>query len=248
MMTDITDHEGPNPLARPPLPKRFYKAVGLGADGDLHVVQLDGRTARTPGRSPLGVAERSIAEALAAEWDAQAEHIDPATMPLTRIVNSAIDGVAAKMAETRADIVAYAGNDLLCYRADSPEELVRRQAELWDPLLDWADRSLGARLLTGEGIIPISQPEAAVARFAEALQPFDPLRLTALHVATSLTGSAVIPLALAHREIEGNAAWDAAHVDEDWQARQWGEVDEAGARRRARRRDFDAVVAILRAG
>lgn len=239
-------HSETGDLKRPSLPKRFYRRVDVAEAEGLYAPVLDGKHVRTPGRALLGTEQRSLAEAIAEEWDAQTEHIDPTTMPLTRIANSAIDGVAVRMAETRADIAAYAATDLLCYRAESPGELVERQAKVWDPLLDWAADTIGARLVMGEGVIPVDQPPEAIEAVGTALESYDALALAALHMATTLTGSAILALALARRRLETPDAWVAAHIDEDWQMAQWGEDAEAAARRAAKLRDFEAAALILR--
>ena len=230
---------------RPPLPRRFYKAVSLVEEPDGFALTLDGKLAKTPGGAKLLLPSRAVADEAAAEWDAQAEFIDPVTMPLTRIANSALDAVATREEAVRDDIVAYAGNDLVCYRAPAPAGLVVRQAELWDPLLDWAEQAIGARLATGEGIVPLNQADDAIAAVAKAVAPFGVFPLTALHIATTLTGSAILSLAVAHRRLTAEAAWEAAHVDEDWQIAQWGEVSEATARREARWREMKAAALIL---
>ncbi len=232
-------------LKPPELPKRFYKEVSVGEEGDLKVVKLDGRVVKTPGRAPMGVSDPDLANAMAEEWDAQVETINPALMPLTRIVNTAIDAVAGKMAETRADIVAYAGNDLLCYRADSPEALAARQAEHWDPLLRWVADEFNASLRVATGILPVDQAPESLEGFDRALGRFDPLGIAALHVATTLTGSAVLALAVAQSRLAGEEAWTAAHIDEDWQMAQWGTDAEAIQRREARWRDMAAASLIL---
>jgi chaperone required for assembly of F1-ATPase len=244
-MTETADPNDLAKLARPPLPKRFYKAATAAPEGNLHVIKLDERPVRTPKRALLAFADPALAEAVAGEWEAQKEVIDPAVMPLTRITNSAIDNVAERMAETAADIAAYAANDLLCYRAESPEGLAKRQGELWDPLLAWADEAFGTRLILGEGVVPVQQTEEATARLAEAVGGFEALPLAALHVATTLTGSAILALSVAHGRLSAEEAWTAAHVDEDWQIAQWGEVAEAKARREARWREMEAAAFIL---
>ena len=230
---------------RTPRPRRFYKAVSLVEEPDGFALRLDGKPAKTPGGARLLLPSREAANEAAAEWEAQVEVIDPVTMPLTRIANSALDAVARREEAVRADIVAYAGNDLVCYRASTPVGLIARQAKLWDPLLDWADKTLGARLATGEGIVPLSQSDAAIAAVAKAVEPFGVFPLTALHIATTLTGSAVLSLALALGRLTAEAAWEAAHVDEDWQIAQWGEIAEATARREARWREMKAAALIL---
>ena len=247
MRPAVVDSEGPpGEISRPSiLPRRFYENAELAAEGDLYVVVLDGRRAKTPGRAPLGVPDRTIGEALAAEWEAQADVIDPAKMPLTRIVNTSIDGVSSKLDEARRDIAAYAVNDLLCYRADSPEGLVARQIAAWDPLLDWMFDEFGVRLEVGAGVLPLTQSAHAVGRIAGSLAPFEALPLTATHVVTTLTGSAVLALSVALRKLTPEEAWSAAHIDEDWQIEQWGAVPEAVERRESRWREMAAAALIL---
>ena len=229
------------------LPGRFYKEAKAEPHGDLFALKLDGRLAMTPAKQPLAVASRPVAEALAGEWASQGEHIDPASMPLTRIVNSAIDGVAGEMPAVRADIVSHAGSDLLCYRAEGPEGLVEAQNAAWAPLLAWAKEALGARFILAEGVMPVKQDEATLAAIARAVEGYGPLALAALHTVTTLTGSAIIALALAKGRITPDEAWATAHVDEDWQMEKWGADEAAVSRRSARRREFDAAAAILAA-
>ena len=234
-------------LARQELPRRFYKEARAAPGADGFVVLLDGRTAKTPGRRALRVDRQAVAEAMAAEWAAQGETIDPATMPVTRIVNAAIDGVAEAMDAVRADIVSHAGTDLVCYRADEPEGLVSAEEAAWAPLVDWTGRALGAALSVGTGIAHVRQSPEALAAIDRAIAPFDPLDLAALHTITTIGGSAVIALALAKGTLTADEAWTAAHVDEDWQIRLWGADEEAMTRRAARRREFDAAALILAA-
>jgi chaperone required for assembly of F1-ATPase len=233
--------------ARPVLPRRFYKAATAGARGDTYAVFLDGRPAKTPGRHGLAVPQQAVAEALAAEWDAQGEHIDPRTMPLTRLVNAAIDQVTGEMAAVRAEIVRYAGSDLVCYRAAGPRALGERQAAAWDPLVLWAREALGARFVLAEGVIHVAQDRAALAAIERAVEPFDPLRLAALSTATTLTGSALLALGVAHRVLSAEEAWNASLVDEDWEMRQWGQDEEALAVRASRWREMEAAAFILNA-
>lgn len=231
-------------LSRPELVKRFYGKAEAAEAEDGFAVHLDGRPLRTPARTLLVVPSRPLAEALAAEWAAQGARIDPASMPLTRIVNSALDGVAREMETVRGEIVRYAGSDMLCYRAEGPARLVRRQAESWDPVLAWAREELGVRLVLGESVMFVSQPEASLAAVREALAGLDALRLAALHVMTALTGSALIALAVMRRRLDIEAAWAAAHIDEDWTAEQWGTDAEAAARRAARFADMRAAATL----
>ncbi|MCT8265681.1 ATPase [Afifella sp. JA880] len=230
------------------LPKRFYKraeAVETESGFELH---LDERPARTPGKKPLAVARADLGRSLAEEWDAQGERIDPLTMPLTRLANVAIDGVADEMPAVREEVAAYAGTDLLFYRAGEPEALVARQREIWDPLLAWAESRFSVRFRLVEGVMPVDQPEEGLQAVREALEGFDePLSLAALHTATTLTGSALIALALAEGVIDAEAAWAAAHVDEDFNISQWGEDFEAKERRDRRGSEFSVAAMVLRA-
>jgi chaperone required for assembly of F1-ATPase len=232
-------------IGRAPPPKRFYEAATAGPHEAGFAVHLDGRVAKTPAGKPLAVARQEIAAALAAEWAGQGETLDPAAMPLTRLVNSALDGVADEMEAVRADIVRHAGSDLLCYRADGPEGLVARQEEMWAPLLAFAREALGARLKLAEGIMHVEQDEATLDAIARALSGYDALSLAALHTVTTLTGSAVIALAVAHGRASPEDAWAAAHVDEDWQMCQWGYDEEALARREKRWREMQAAGLVL---
>ena len=225
-----------------PLPKRFYKDVSLAqeAAGGWRVL-LDGRSIKTPGKRQLELPTRGAAELVAHEWRAQGASIDPATMPATRFANTAIDAVAAAQGEVAADIVAYAGRDLLCYRAQAPNDLVLAQAQAWDPVLAWAREALGAPFTVTQGIMPIDQPATALDAVARAITPHDPFRLTALHVMTTLTGSAISALAHERGAIDWEQAWAAAHVDEDYQASLWGEDYEAVEKRKRRRSEFEAA-------
>ena len=166
-------------------------------------------------------------------------------MPLTRLANTALDGVRGREPEVRADVVKYAGSDLLCYRAERPEGLVARQREIWDPLLAWAQARLGAEFRIAQSLMPVAQPVESLERLGEALAPLDAFRLTALHVVTTLTGSALLALAVLERHLEVEAAWSAAHVDEDWQIAQWGADTEADARRAARWREMLSAARML---
>ena len=232
---------------RPPPVSRFYKAVEVREADGRHALSLDGRGARTPGRNPLSATSRPLMLKVAEEWERQRETIDPADMPLTRLLNSAIDGVVHTMAETRADIVSYAGSDLLCYRAEEPDTLVVRQAHAFDPVLRWAAESLGARLKVTTGVMHVAQPPEALAAIAAALDTYDdPVALAALSVMTTLTGSALLALGVARGFLSAEAAWQAAHVDEDFQAERWGADAEAVARREGRWREFEAAVIAVR--
>ncbi|MBN9445078.1 ATP12 family protein [Bosea sp. (in: a-proteobacteria)] len=245
----------PDPVAaaqqamRNPLPARFYKQAGtLEQDGLFHVA-LDGRMARTPARKPLAVGSRPVAEALAAEWEAQSERIDPARMPLTRLVNSALDGVADQQEAVRAEIVRYAASDALCYRAGEPAELVALQDAVWQPVLREVEALIGGRFVLSQGVVFAEQPMETLAAFARKVGAIPaPLALAGAHNVMTLTGSAILTLALAHRLIGPDATWEAAHLDEDYQISVWGQDEEAAERRAIRRREFDAAVLLLEHG
>lgn len=224
-----------------PLPKRFYKQASTGETAEGFAILLDGRPVKTPAKKALVLPTRAAADLVAAEWEAQADVIDPGRMPITRLVNSALDGVAAQVDAVFDDIVKYAGTDLLCYRADTPQSLVDAQAAKWDPVIYWAAEELGARFILAEGVIHQQQPESAISAFAATLARYrTPLEIAALHTMTSLTGSAILALAFAEGRISAEQAWTAAHADEDWNIEQWGSDAEAEARRAHRWQDMKA--------
>ena len=234
---------------RPPALRRFYKSVEVVAvDGGGFALRLDGRGARTPGKRQLVAPTRAVAELIAAEWAEQGETIEPMSMPATRLANSAIDGVADALGATRAAIAAYAAADLVCYRAEAPAALVALQAEAYDPVLAWARDRLGARFVTTVGVAHVAQPEAALAAARAAVEAYvDPFAVAALHVMASLAGSLLLTLMTAAGALSAEAAWRAAHVDEDFQIGRWGEDEEAKRRRAARWRDFAAAAKVLAA-
>ncbi|MBX9682748.1 MAG: ATPase [Hyphomicrobium sp.] len=231
-----------------PLAKRFYKAVAVGAaappDSGYQIL-LDGRAVKTPAKRPLQVPTLPLAEAIAAEWSAQTDTISPATMPLTRFANTAIDAVADTRDAVAADIAAYAGSDLLCYRAETPAELARLQSERWDPIIAWAHEALKVQFTVVTGVMPVAQPAAALAAFGSALHPHEPFRLTALHVMTTLTGSGLLVLAHARDFLSAHDVWTAAHVDEDYQISLWGCDAQAADRRVGRHAEFMAASTFL---
>ncbi len=233
-------------LTAPVRLRRFYAKVEMPEEEGGFVLRLDGKRAMTPGRKPLAVPRRDLAEAIAAEWAAQGEFIEPITMPVTRLANSTVDAVAARQSDVRSEVIAYAGTDLLCYRAGEPEELVARQREAWDPILAWAERRHGVRFVLSEGVVHVAQPAPTLAAMAAAVEGFeDPFRVAGLNLATTLTGSALIALALAEGALDVDAAWRAAHVDEDWNISRWGEDMEAARRRARRLADFRAAALAL---
>jgi chaperone required for assembly of F1-ATPase len=231
-----------------PLPKRFYaEATVSPVDGGFAVL-LDGKPVKTPSRHGLVLPTQAAAALVCTEWQAQGEVIDPGTMPITRLANTALDAVAVSMEEVLADIVRFSGSDLLCYRADGPQELVARQSAKWDPVLDWLADQHGARFLQTSGIIHVQQPQAATDAFHLALQPHNNVfALASLHLMTSLTGSAILALALADGHVSLEQAWELAHLDEDWTDEHWGTDSEAEARRKARFADMQAAYRVLTA-
>jgi chaperone required for assembly of F1-ATPase len=232
--------------ARASLRKRFYKHASVAdtaGEGGFAVL-LDGKPVKTPVRRALAAPVRPLAELIAREWEAQETVIEPARMPLTRLANAVIDAVADHAGAVTDEVTKYLGSDLLCYRADSPPGLVARQTQHWDPVIDWARDKLGARFVLVEGIVYAAQPDDTIAA-ARAAIPQDLWRLGAVASITTLTGSALLALALAHSAIEPAAAWAAAHVDEDWQMEYWGRDDQALERRAYRLADFEAAVSVL---
>jgi chaperone required for assembly of F1-ATPase len=232
---------------RGPRRKRFYATTGVveAAEGGF-AVTLDDKPVRTPSGRPLVAPLREIAVAMAAEWDAQQETIAPLTMPMTRFANSVIDAVVDRVEAVADDVAKYLGSDLLFYRAGHPEALVAREAALWDPVVFWAAETLGAHFILAEGIVHVRQPDSAIAA-ARAALPADAWSIAAVHVVTTLTGSALLALALLRHAIDPDQAWTAAHVDEDWNIEKWGVDEEVAARRAARLVDFRAAASILNA-
>jgi chaperone required for assembly of F1-ATPase len=227
---------------RPRLRKRFYERATAGEGG---AVLLDGKRVHTPARKHLIAPTRALGEALAAEWNAQADLIDPARMPLTRLANAVIDAVAEKPNAVAGEIENYLGSDMVFYRAETPAALVERQQQAWDPVLAWAQETFGARFVTVAGVMHVQQPAGALAVVRAAI-PREPWRLGALASITSLAGSGLVALAVAHGAIDADEAWVAAHVDEDWQMSQWGRDEIRLARRDYRRAEFDAATTMLK--
>lgn len=256
----INDAEAGLPLSEPDpvrrtqaqmkqaLPKRFYQDVAAVDTVDGFVIQLDGRPVRTPGKALLALPSRNAAELVVAEFAAQQEVIDPVSMPVLRIVNSAIDGVAPDMQAVLEDVIRYCGSDLVCYRSDAPQALVERQAAAWDPVLGWARSALGAQFYLAEGVMHVTQPQGSLDAVGAWLrQRQNPFWLASIHVLTTLTGSALLALAAEAGALSSDQTWAAAHVDEEWNIEKWGEDDEAVARRQARYHDFSAAISLIRA-
>lgn len=235
-------------LNRVELPKRFYKEVAAGPVEGGFTVTLDGRQARTPAlKVPVLVPAAAIATAMAAEWGAQGKVIDPGTMPTVRLVNSALESGETSVPAFRDEIVKFAGGDLLLYRADSPQPLVVEQERHWDKALVEIARHFGVSFQPTFAIKHQPQPQTTLERLAAALEGEHLLTLTAMVSMTGLTGSGLLTLGYWHRLLDVEQIWAAAHVDEDYQISQWGQDDEAAARRALRRVEFDTAVAVLEA-
>lgn len=250
LFEDIFDNQPLEPseaarrAQRPQRRRRFYREVGIKPGEDGFRVVLDGQGVRTPARHALAAPIAELAEALAAEWQRQDEFIDPLRMPLTRLANSIIDGVATTPAAVVADVEKYLASDLVFYRAEAPEGLVAQQAKAWDPVLSWAGASLGADFVRVRGLRHVAQPPQALAAAGAAI-PRGTWRLGAVHAVTTLTGSALIALALANGALSLDAAWTAANIDEDWNMDQWGQDDWALERRAFRFTEMQAAAVVL---
>jgi chaperone required for assembly of F1-ATPase len=219
--------------------KRLYKTATVQAvEGDGYGVMLDTKRLLTPAKLPLVAPSHALAQAIAEEWRAQGADLKPHTMPLMRLASTAIDLVAKRHGDVVAEIAAYAGTDLLCYRADQPPELAARQHAVWQPLLDWAILRYDAPLIVTAGIVPVTQPATTLHALAVAVAAYPPMRLVALHAITTATGSLIIALALLEGELDADAAFAAAQLDENFQIERWGEDYEAADRRAALKADI----------
>jgi chaperone required for assembly of F1-ATPase len=221
--------------------KRRYTAAGIVSFGALFAIALDGKTIRTPAKRDLVVPNRALAAAIADEWQAQGEDVLPHTMPLTRLASTAIDLVAQRRVQVVEEIVAYAGSDLLCYRAEQPPELIAREHEAWQPLVDWATLRYDAPLIVTSGILPVRQLPETMRAFTAAVDEYDPLLLTALHAITTVAGSLVIALAVLDGRLDALEAFEVAQLDETFEIEKWGEDEEQSERRAALQDDIAAA-------
>ena len=226
--------------------KRFWTSASVTETEGGFGVLLDARSVKTPSKAPLTVPTRNMAQAIAAEWDAQSEVIDPLTMPVTRGANAAIDKVAPMRAEVIEELSGFGGTDLLCYRADAPEELRAKQADAWDPWLAWSANALDAPLLTGQGVMHVEQPAHSLARLAAEVGRFDNFQLAGLHDLVALSGSLVLALAVTYDKLAAEEAWRLSRIDEDWQISQWGEDEEAEAVARKKAEAFGNAARFFR--
>ncbi len=209
--------------------KRFWDVASIVSADDGFTVHLDSRPLRTPGKSALIVPTQAMAAGIAAEWDAQTGKIDPNTMPITRAANSAIEKVAPQKDAVVAELAGYGKSDLICYRATGPDALIAQQAEAWDPWLAWAANALDAPLVTTQGVMPVLQPEASVARLRTEVANLDHFQLAGFHDLVAISGSLVLSLAVTSGKLAASEAWKLSRVDELWQIAQWGEDEEATA-------------------
>ena len=226
--------------------KRFWKnAATVPQDGGRGIA-LDGRPVRTPARAPLVVPSERLAEAIAAEWNAQGSDIDPAAMPMTGIANAAIDLATGDRAAFAETIAAYAQTDLLCYRDDRDAALQGEQASAWNPLLAWAEARHGIEFALAQGVLPIDQPAATVAALREAVHALDPFRLAPLSPLVTIGGSLVAGLALVEDAFAADMLWEAVSLDELYQERRWGADSEAQKARARRAADWGNAARFLR--
>lgn len=207
--------------------KRFWKNAGISETEGGFAIELDGRALKTPAKTPVVVPTRALAEAIAAEWDAQGEEIDPLSMPVTRCANSALDKVALQHAEVADMLAEYGGTDLLCYRAEGPDALVKRQAEAWDPLLDWANKTYGARLKPVAGVMFQGQDSDALEALRKAVHAMDNFELAAFHDLVCISGSLILGFAAVSDFAPIDELWAHSRLDESWQEEQWGVDEEA---------------------
>jgi len=219
--------------------KRFWTEVTVMPEDGGFAIKLDGRSVKTPAKAPLIVPSEKMAEAIAMEWRAVDEKIDPEVMPFTRSANAAIDKVSVQFDDVVEMLAAYGGSDLLCYRAAAPAELVQRQTDAWDPILKWAHRTFRAKLQTTTGVMPIAQSPEAVEALARPLRKATPFELTALHDLIALSGSLVLALRVAVGISSTNEAWNLSRLDETWQAEQWGVDEDAEQAAQVKRAAFD---------
>ncbi len=232
--------------------KRFYEQAAAEAcppsqAEEGYRVVLDGRPVKTPAKADMIVPSLGLAEALAAEWQAQGAEVDTRSLALTGLVWTAIDLVRPNRDGIIEEVAAYAAHDLVCYRAEAPEDLAARQHDLWQPLLDWIALTFHAPLAITSGIVSIAQPPEALAALRGAVAARDDFELTALNAASSAAGSLVIGLTLGAGQIDAEAAFAAAQLDETYQIERWGEDPEAARRGAVVKADLEAVARFLAA-
>lgn len=222
----------------PSLKKRFWKEAKVVEVENGFGIQLDGRSLRTPSKAIFAVAHEEIARMTADEWMAQGDEVDPATMPATRMANSVIDKVSVNFDAIVEMLTEYAGSDLLCYRATTPQALIAEQARVWDPLLEWSATAFNAPFVTTSGVMYVTQPAQSVEMYRAILNAMNMYQLAGVHDLISISGSIVITMALITNHLDLNQAWQAVIVDDLWQERQWGADEEAQANLSVKFDDF----------
>jgi chaperone required for assembly of F1-ATPase len=225
--------------------KRFYKSVSVAPSEGGYCILLDGKPVKTPARGSLVLPTGVLAAAIAAEWQSQGEAIVATTMPLLRLANTVIDGVAVNRADVIAAILRFGENDLLCYRAHQPPALAARQRDGWDPLLDWVRQRHGAHMKVAEGMAHIDQTLDALAALREPLEDLDAFTLSGVHIIASITGSLVLALAVLEGYVPGAYAFELSRIDEIYQAEKWGEDAEAQKRAAALAHELDKAVELI---
>ncbi|MDA0655585.1 MAG: ATPase [Proteobacteria bacterium] len=225
--------------------KRFYKEAAAVENGAGFGITLDGRLLRSPAKADFVVPTASLARAIAAEWAAQEDGIDPASMPLTQIASTSIDRVGNNTAPTLDALIGYAASDLLCYRAQEPESLRARQREVWQPVLDWAALHYDAPLVVTSGIMPVEQPSASLLALRNAVEDWNKFSLAALLVLTTTSGSLVLALAVAANEIDVDQCVMVSQLDEQFQIERWGEEEDLSARCRNLSKEIHAAAHFL---
>ena len=240
-----TSSTTPRPGTPNYIAKRFYQHVAVAArDIDFEIL-LDDKRVRTPAKNILELPSEPLADAIAGEWRAQQDFIDPSSMPLTRLANTAIDGVANSIEDVRADIAKYAASDLLCYRAEDPEELVRRQSEGWDPVIRALQNRFSTAFSVTSGIMPTDQPAESLAKLDAWLSKKDAFAATPLHVITSISGSCMLAIAHAEDIVDIETLWHLCLIDEDYQMELWGRDTEATSRREHRWREIESAARFM---
>ncbi|MGI9395236.1 MAG: ATP12 family chaperone protein [Boseongicola sp.] len=219
-------------------PKRFWQKAEIVPKGDQYAILLDGRPVRTPSKRQLVVPTQTMATRIATEWEAQVERVDPATMPWTRSANSALDKVPDQRREVESHLKEYADTDLLVYRAEGPSELVKRQAKAWDPILKWIKAEFDVRMATTHGVMPVKQDLSNINSLARLMTPMSHFELTGFHDLVTISGSYILAIAVAKKEVESEAGWALSRIDEEWQIEQWGFDEEAAEQAMAKKVAF----------
>ncbi|HET6537552.1 MAG TPA: ATP12 family protein [Sphingopyxis sp.] len=225
--------------------KKFWKTAAITALEDGYSITLDNRPLRTPARALLSIPNLSLAEAIVAEWDAQGEDIDPASMPMTGLANATIDLAAANPVEFAAPLAEYAASDLLCYRDARDSALQKEQAAAWNPILHWAEQHFGVEFILTQGVLPVDQPEETIAALRAATFALAPHQLAALAPLVTISGSLVSGLAAMERAFDAEILWQAVALDDLYQERRWGEDAEAVKMREHRRTDWHNAIRYL---